>query len=107
MIEKIICSAIWFKDGVKRTHQPVNVDSGIVVCGHRHGHCFVILHELFPDRRYIIMNKDGKTTIQGFLTNLNRFVDRKDAAFIAINANQIIRPFGIFDKNYLYSEDIY
>lgn len=31
---------------------------------------------MFPNRDYVLSNKDGKTTIQGFLTNKGRFVER-------------------------------
>ena len=40
--------------------------------------------------------------IQGFLTDADRFVNRKDAAEIALNAKQIEGP-----CNYLTSEDLY
>ena len=42
----IICAAIWFKDGNKYSHQPRNVDSGLVVCGRRHHNCFLTAFEL-------------------------------------------------------------
>lgn len=40
--------------------------------------------------------------VQGFLTNKNRFVDRKEAAQIALKCNQISEP-----KRILFSEDVY
>ena len=45
-IPYIICAAIWFKDGKKYSHQPRNVDSGLVVCGRRHHNCFLTAFEL-------------------------------------------------------------
>lgn len=35
-MERILCAAIWFKDGNKYEHQTKNVDSGFVVCDRRH-----------------------------------------------------------------------
>ena len=103
-MEYIICAAIWFKDDKVRKLQPKNVDIGIVICGHRHANIIYQLAEMYPDRRYILLNDDGKTTVQGFLTNTNRFVNRDEAAQIALSAGQIKEiPF----PPYLFSEDIY
>jgi len=51
---------------------------------------------------------------QGFLTNLDRFVDRKEAMKIAKSANQLLRPEfhednddAILTSEDLYSEDLY
>lgn len=98
----LICSAIWFKDGIKRELMTMNIDSGIVVCGWRHGNCITILNAIFPNREYILKNKDDKTTIQGFLTSDNRFVDRVEGGKIAFKAGQ---TFKLID--YLFSEDLY
>ena len=100
--ERIICAAIWFKDGIKRELMPKNIDKGIVVCGWRHGNCNIILNAIFPKRDYLIKNKDGKTTIQGFLTSDNRFLNRYDAGKIAFEAGQTSKLI-----DYLFSEDIY
>lgn len=43
--------------------------------------------------------------IQGFLTNKNRFVDREEAAKIALAAQQI--DCLQYSKTKLYSEDLY
>ena len=98
----IICAAIWYNDGKERHNLPRNIKAGIVVGGWRHGNCITILHEMFPNRDYIINNKDGKTTIQGFLTNKGMFVDREEAGRIAFEARQISAP-----NDYLFSEDLY
>lgn len=57
---------------------------------------------MFPGRDYIVNNKDGKTTIQGFLTSKGMFVDRIEAGKIAFEAMQISEP-----SDYLHSEDLY
>ena len=98
----IICAAIWYNDGKVRHNLPRNIKTGIVVGGWRHGNCITMLHEMFPGRDYIINNKDGKTTIQGFLTNKGMFVDREEAGKIAFEAKQISAP-----NDYLFSEDLY
>lgn len=41
-------------------------------------------------------------SVQGFLTNKNRFVDREEGAIIAFDAGQIEK-----EKETLYSEDLY
>lgn len=81
--EHILCSAIWYDDGVKRDHLPANVESGIVACGLRHSNCFTVLITMFPDRRYL------KTSKQGFLTSKGRFVNRREAWKIALSAGQV------------------
>lgn len=91
--EYILCSAIWFDDGVKYPHQPKNIDTGYVICGRRHHNCFTI--------RSIITNDDNERE-QGFLTNTDRFVDREEAGRIAYEAGQIKEK-----NNFLYSEDLW
>lgn len=93
--EYIICSAIWYNDGIKRLHQPKNIQEGIVYGGRRHHNCFIMLNSAFPN--YI-----KKNHIQGFLTNFDRFVDRKEASIIAYKSGQIK-----YQKEYLTSEDLY
>jgi len=42
-MEKIVCSAIWYKDLPTPAHKPVNIDKGIVFCGLGHVFC---LHQM-------------------------------------------------------------
>lgn len=97
--EYIICAAIWFDDGIDTyVHQPKNIKTGFVVCGRRHHNCFTtiaMLAGIRKERKYL-------NEVQGFLTNTDRFVDREEAAQIALNAHQIE-----FEKKSLYSEDLY
>lgn len=44
----------------------------------------------------------NKDEVQGFITSLDRFVDRREAMYIAVTAGQIIES-----KTDLYSEDLY
>lgn len=95
--EYIICSAVYFNDGKQYVHQPINIDKGFVICGHRHHNCFMTAY---------ILNKQRVRAIetQGFLTNTNRFVDRIEAKHIAVKANQVSTE---IMKDELFSEDIY
>jgi len=109
-MERIICSAIWYKELPRtidaRGFQPINTDSGIVVCGLRHGNCIATVKEL-SNLRTVKLAPDGVgESVQGFLTNLNRFVDRTEARQIALTAGQIDDN-NTQSKIKLYSEDLY
>ena len=98
----IICAAIWFKDGNKYSHQPRNVDSGLVVCGRRHHNCFLTAFELNGGKKIEGLNELNAKAVQGFLTSDDRFVDRKEGGQIAFDAGQIPKL-----TNCLFSEDLY
>ncbi len=104
MKEKILCAAIWYKDLETQTFLPKNIEKGIVVCGHRHGHCIDIVKMLSGLRTVQIAPDGVGESIQGFLTNTNRFVDRKEAWKIAVDADQIVNQSTI---GTLYSEHLY
>jgi len=105
-MEKIICSAVWFKDlSLKKEDwdiglmRPINCDKGIVFCGHRHHQCIYQMVAM-TGLRQCEVGED----IQGFLTNKNRFVDRFEGAKIFLNESPYNKlNFG----NKLYSEDLY
>lgn len=99
-MEKIICSAIWYKDLSTPRYNPINVDRGIVFSGFRHVQC---LHQMITMTG--LRQCEAGDEVQGFLTNKNRFVDRIEGANIAINAGQVIEL--KFSKKKLYSEDLY
>ena len=95
--ERILCAAIWFKDGKEYDMQPENVESGYVTTGYRHGECYT--HVLVFKAEVTKLKK-----ISGFLTSKNRFVDRTEGFEIAKKENQLI------DSNagpILISEDLY
>jgi hypothetical protein len=101
MKEYILCAAIHYKDyGNQKTgrHLPKNIQEGIVICGRRHHNCINTFFELtgVPTRK--------PYHIQGFLTNTDRFVDRKEAYFIAKDANQLLHS---KSNPTLKSEDLY
>ena len=107
MEERIICSAIWYQElPLKKkgmpNQNPINVDRGAVFCGHRHPHCMYTMIAVTGLRS--VEPVCGKY-VQGFLTNLNRFVDRKEGAKIALASGQIKKL--NYSKTSLYSEDLY
>lgn len=96
--EYILCVAIWFDDGKEYIHQPLNIKSGYVISGHRHHNCFMSV-DILTDNNESFLDFEKE---QGFLTNTNRFVDRKEGAQIAFDAGQT-------DKliKTLFSENLY
>ncbi len=97
-IEYITCPAIHFDDGKEYGLQPSNIKTGIVLCGWRHGCIFPQIGGLVKERQELgIYEKE-----QGFITNRNRFVDRKEAGLIAYSAKQTKELIET-----LHSEDLY
>jgi len=105
--EYILCAAIWYKDLPTQRLLPKNVDKGIVVCGHRHGHCIDIMRSLGTLRSVTFGPDSVGEHEQGFLTSTNRFVDRLEAAEVAVSQGQVWRNFLINPKVGLFSEDLY
>ncbi len=110
-MEYILCAAIWYLDLPDQKMPPKNVDKGIVVCGQRHGHCIDIMSTLGKLRSVQFGPNSVGKTIQGFLTNTNRFVDRKEAMEIAFAAKQlkeeVINRLSFSKEHILFSEDLY
>lgn len=98
--EIIICSAIWYKELPTPVYRPINVNEGIVFCGHRHTHCLYQMVAMTGKRQCEVGEE-----VQGFLTNKNRFVDRFEGAKIALSSGQIKEL--TYSKKRLYSEDIF
>lgn len=93
--EYITCSANWYDDQLRHVHKPINIDKGLVVCGHRH-------HDVIYTYCQLTGSEVGDRCIEGFMTSHNRFVGRKEAAKVAFKAGQTKEL-----KINLYSEDIY
>ena len=106
--EYILCAAIWYKslplkkEDFPNTHlRPKNVDMGIVFCGHRHLQCLYQMIAMTGLKQH-----EAGEEVQGFLTNTNRFVDRKEAFGIAAEAKQLHKP-AYNPITGLFSEDLY
>jgi len=115
--EFILCAAIWINDNIKHEQQPKNIESGFVVCGRRHSNCYQIIKSLTgqnPNEKIgsLInsMTLEDQRKHQGFITSLDRYVDRKEGWSIAKANNQI--QFGYTaseseDDSILISENLY
>lgn len=97
--EIVLCAAIWYKDTQTAKILPKNITEGTVVCGHRHGHCIHTLVALAGKRS---VEPEIGQHVQGFITNKDRFVNRKEAGDIAFSARQIKEK-----TDCLFSEDLY
>lgn len=105
MEEKVLTAAIHIDDGIEhiinnsmKAHlSPLcnNLSTGFVVGGHRHRHALKLIVEFYT-------NCMKAKYLEGFLTNINRFVDKKEAAKIAMSSGQMSKKVDI-----LYSEDLY
>ena len=102
MKEKILCSAIWYKDLPTQQYLPKNCDMGVVVCGWRHASIIATTMALSGLRTTAGGTNAAGETVQGFLTNTNRFVDRAEAGDIAFNCGQTTEH-----KRHLFSEDVW
>lgn len=105
MLEIILCAAIWYQDLATAIRRPTNINKGLVVLGHRHPDCISTVLCLSGKRTVEISDDGVGKTIQGFITNTNRFVDREEAAIIALNSKQISKL--NYSNVTLYSEDLY
>lgn len=125
--EYIACAAIHYDNHIHYPYQNTyGIKTGFVLCGLRHP----IIGSVLPTNIYFDkveqnakelavkwskgkVDQDGEPmpqceqngkTYQGFMTSLGRFVDRKEAAIIAIQCGQIEKlEYG----TELYSEDIF
>lgn len=104
-METILCSAIWYKDMKRPSYNPINITEGGVLCGHRHTHVISQMYALTGKRTVTFGEDSVGEHVQGFLTNQNRFVDRIEAAQIALEAKQISEL--KYSQTMLYSEDLY
>ena len=112
--EFIICAAIWINDKTEHTQQPENIEIGFVVCGRRHHNCYQTIKDLKGDVNEYFKSLNYKDEDyrdhQGFITSLDRYVNRKEGWIIAKANNQI--QFGLtasegVDESILISENLY
>jgi len=112
--EFILCAAIWVNDNQKHEQQPENIDIGFVVCGRRHHNCYQTIKDLKGDVneyfKSLNISDDDYRKHQGFITSLDRYVDRKEGWKIAIENEQV--QFGLKatengEDSILISENLY
>lgn len=104
--EYILSAANWWDDGIKHVHQPVNIKIGFVITGQRHHNCIYTFSLIQKDVNREDTVKLMRTEVQGFLTNKNRFVTRKLAMKIALDAGQVTGR-KVQNGIELFSEDLY
>ena len=111
MEEYIICSAIHFDDGEEHVHQPKNIKTGFVISGRRHHNCYSTLQNvgksLGQEGRVNMAIKSIDRDCQGFITNTDRFVNRKEGYLIARDAKQLLHDMHDKSNPILISEDLY
>ena len=100
-MEKVICAAIWYDDGVQHKEQPINITTGFVVCGHRHHNCMVTAAILSGQTEYQLNGTCG------FLTSDNKFLDRYEAYELASTYLYNLNDLPPHRVARLYSEDLY
>lgn len=100
--EYIIASAIHYDDGCFHHHQGnYNIGTGFVVGCFRHACCPFPMNpgcDTFPFG-------DNVKVSSGFITSYGRYVEREEAATIAIECGQI-KAGELYGTN-LYSEDVF
>lgn len=101
--EHILCAAIHYPNDKTEgiVFQPKNIEKGIVLSGWRH-HNVINLYFALTGKKTA-----GSGAIQGFLTSLDRFVDREEAFQIALKTKQIAKEQIVRDKQGLDSYDLY
>ena len=107
--EYILCAANRYDDGQTHVNQPININRGFVICGRRHHNCITTFAQIVGFPYNELGHRIHNTEVQGFLTNTNRFVTRKEGYKIAFEADQIIGPNKGLPENSigLTSEDLY
>ena len=96
----IICAAI----KLTKKAEMLNGNVEMIVCGHRHGNCFLVISELDPSWR-------KATKVQGFINHQGEFLDRKEAFEHAKECGQCNATQRYYwedhNQDELYSEDLY
>lgn len=109
--EYILCAAIHFNDGKQYAHQPKNIETGFVVSGRRHHNCYMTMAAIgdslgLEERLKTLIEKTDRDK-QGFITNTDRFVDRREGYQIAKEAEQLLHNMHDQSSPILISEDLY
>lgn len=109
--EWILCAAIWYQDGTEAPRGMIaqNINSGVVIGQWRHGNCINVraTNPLWNAKKLAERTKENPLIekyedtlkyfdyVDGFLTSKGRFVDRWQAAELAIMSGQITEERGL------------
>lgn len=106
MKEYILCAANYYNDNTVNVFNPININVGFIICGHRHHNCIDTFAKMFgfPYSEEVLNLK--RTEIQGFITNTNKFLNREEALVVARDANQVLDEAKVSGLS-LHSEDLY
>lgn len=118
--EYVLCAAIWYKDGTQAPRGMIaqNISDGVVIGQWRHGNCINVraTNPLWNAKRFaeragddgnILTFEDTKKyfeEVDGFITSEGRFVDRWQAAELAIKSGQITEERGL-NKDWIGDEE--
>lgn len=112
--EYILCAAIWVNDGKEHLEQPENIKVGFVICGRRHNNCYQTITSLKGDLETYLgslgMSGSDWREHQGFITSLDRYVNRREGFQIAKRNDQILYGLSASDngeESILISENLY
>jgi len=112
--EYILCAALWVNDGMEHPQQPENIKVGFVVCGRRHHNFSQTITSLKGDvNEYLMslgMSESDWREHQGFITSLDRYVNRREGFQIAKRNDQILYGLSASDNgedSILISENLY
>lgn len=81
-------------------HAAIRTLEGLIFIGKDHAQCFRTAQAV----NAVLLSQ---AMAQGFLTNKARFVDREEAATIAINSNQLPEGSLVKEQKILFSEDLW
>lgn len=83
-MRKILCAAVWHQNHYQAIEQPKNILTGCVFVGRRHSNCYEqIIIQGIP--------VGYGDCIDGFITNDNYFLTRKEAFKTALKAEQLLK----------------
>lgn len=95
----IICAAVKIQN-----YYSDKENKDLIICGHRHGDCYEIIHNLMP-------KNVNSQYIEGFIEHNNCFLDREQAFLHAVSCGQLSTTTRWYKEDRsdreLYSEDLY
>lgn len=87
--EKVFCSAIRYKNFTTQVHLPNNIDKWLVIRWTRHFDIAAVMLATTGLRSVESWPNSVWEYVQWFMTSKNRFLDRKEALILALEAKQV------------------